>query len=70
MAKRMRTTGVVRVEVLIGEDGHVEEVQSLSGPNLLQQAASDAIRKWRFKPFTRNGDPVKAVGFVNFNFSL
>jgi protein TonB len=70
LAKRMRTTGVVRVEVLIGEDGHVEEIQSLSGPNLLQQAASDAVRKWRFKPFTRNGDPVKAVGFVNFNFSL
>lgn len=70
MAKRMRATGVVRVEVLIGEDGHVEEVQNMSGPNLLQQAASDAIRKWRFKPFTRNGDPVKATGFVNFNFSL
>ncbi len=70
MAKRMRTQGVVRVEVLVGEDGHVEEVQEMSGPNLLQQAASDAIRKWRFKPFTRNGDPVKAIGFVNFNFSL
>lgn len=69
-AKSMRSTGVVRVEVTVDENGQVAEVQKTSGPPMLQTAAKDAIRKWRFKPFTRDGQPVRAVGFVNFNFSL
>ena len=69
-AKTMRATGVVKVEVTINETGEVAEVQKMTGPSLLQTAAKDAIRKWRFKPFLRDGQPVKAVGFVNFNFSL
>ena len=66
----MRAAGVVRVEVTVNENGEVAEVEKTSGPTLLQTAAKDAIRKWKFKPFTRDGQPVKATGFVNFNFSL
>lgn len=69
-AKVARTTGVVTVEVTVDETGSVAEVQKLSGPMMLQGAAKDAIRKWKFRPFTRDGQPVKATGFVNFNFSL
>ena len=66
----MRMTGVVKVEVLLDEEGRVAEVQNADGPTLLQSAARDAIRKWQFKPFTRDGEPVKAVGFVSFSFNL
>ncbi len=69
-ARTMRSTGVVRVEVTVDESGQVAEVQKTSGPALLQTAAKDAVRKWRFKPFIRDGQPVRAIGFVNFNFSL
>ena len=69
-ARSMRTTGVVKVEVMVDETGGVSEVQKTSGPSLLQTAAKDAVRKWKFKPFVRDGQPVKATGFVNFNFSL
>ncbi|HKP67678.1 MAG TPA: TonB family protein [Pyrinomonadaceae bacterium] len=69
-AKSMRTSGVVKVEVTINETGDVSEVHTTTGPGLLQTAAKDAIRKWKFKPFVRDGQPVKAVGFINFNFSL
>lgn len=69
-ARSMRATGVVKVEVTIDEDGNVAKVQNATGPYLLQDAAKDAIRKWRFKPFTRDGQAVKATGFVNFNFAL
>lgn len=69
-AKSMRSMGVVKVEVTVDENGDVVEVQKASGPSLLQTAAKDAIRRWKFKPFIREGQPVKAVGFVNFNFSL
>lgn len=69
-ARTLRQTGTVRLEVVIDEDGKVSAVQNLSGPSLLQTAAKDAVRKWKFKPFTRDGQPVKATGYLSFNFNL
>jgi TonB family protein len=69
-ARTMRQTGVVRLEVVVDEQGKVTAVQNMSGPALLQGAAKDAVRKWKFKPFLRDGQPVKATGFLSFNFNL
>ncbi|MEP6946170.1 MAG: TonB family protein [Acidobacteriota bacterium] len=69
-AKSTRTTGVVKVELTIDEKGDVAMVQRTSGPLMLQEAARDAVRKWKFRPFVRGGQPVKAVGFISFNFAL
>jgi len=70
MARNMRLTGVVKVELVIDETGQVAQVQNTSGPAMLQRAATDAARKWKFKPFVRDGQATKATGFVSFNFSL
>jgi protein TonB len=69
-ARAIRAAGIVRVDVTIDEAGDVTEVQKTSGPPLLQSAARDAIKRWKFKPFLRDGHPVKATGFINFNFAL
>ncbi len=69
-ARNVRAGGVVKVEVTVNEAGDVDEVQKASGPALLQGAAKDAIRKWKFRPFVRDGQPVKATGFVSFNFAM
>ncbi|REJ79289.1 MAG: energy transducer TonB [Acidobacteria bacterium] len=69
-ARNLRMEGVVTLKVLVDEDGKVEEVSDLDGPAMLTQAAETAIKKWRFRPFTRDGEPVKASGFVSFNFNL
>ncbi len=69
-ARNMRMTGIVKVELVIDENGKVAKVQNTSGPQMLQRAAMDAVKKWKFKPFTRGGQTTKATGFVNFNFSL
>ena len=69
-ARILRMSGVVKVELVINEEGQVAEVQKTSGPSVLQRAATDAIKKWKFKPFIRDGQPTKATGFVSFNFSL
>jgi TonB family protein len=69
-AKTIRQTGIVKVEMIIDEKGQVSSVQKLSGPTLLKGAAEDAAKKWKFKPFMRDGQPVKATGFVSFNFNL
>ncbi|MDH3493508.1 MAG: TonB family protein [Acidobacteriota bacterium] len=69
-AMSMRMTGTVRVEVIVDEDGRVSKVENSSGPALLIRAATDAVRRWKFKPFVRDGQPVKATGFVSFSFNL
>ncbi len=70
VARNMRMTGVVKVEVVIDEQGKVAEVQNADGPIMLQSAAQDAVKKWQFRPFTRDGEPVRATGFISFNFAL
>ena len=69
-ARTIRQTGIVKVEVVIDEEGKVVEVKKTSGPSLLQGAAKDAAKKWRFKPFLRDGQPVRATGFISFIFNL
>jgi len=69
-ARTLRQTGVVRLEVVVDEEGKVSTVQNSTGPSLLQSAAKDAVKKWKFKPFMRDGQPVKATGFLSFNFNL
>lgn len=69
-ARSMRMSGVVKVKVTIDENGKVAEVENSDGPKLLVRPAEDAVKKWQFKPFVRNGQPTKATGFVNFNFTL
>jgi len=69
-AKTMRTTGIVTIAVIIDEQGNVAEIKDIQGPTMLQSAAKDVIRKWRFKPFTKDGQAVRASGFVSFNFAM
>jgi TonB family protein len=70
VARTARISGIVKVEVIIGEDGKVAEVSNAAGPEMLRRAATEAVKRWQFKPQTRDGQPVRASGFVNFNFTL
>ena len=69
-ARSMRAAGIVKVELVVDEKGDVAEVKNAAGHTLLIAAAKDAIRKWKFRPVVRDGQPVKASGYVNFNFTL
>lgn len=57
LSRRMGEEGKVTLRVLIGVAGHAEQVQvkKSSGYPRLDQAAQQAVRNWRFKPGTRNG---------------
>jgi len=70
MARTARVAGVVKVEVVLDEQGAVAEIRNINGPQMLRRAAEDAVKRWKFKPFLRDGQPVRASGFVNFNFTL
>lgn len=70
VAKNTRITGIVKVYLEIDEKGTVATVHRTDGPQLLRQAATDAARRWKFRPTVIGGQPVRVMGYINFNFTL
>lgn len=69
-AERERLQGEVRVKVVISQAGDVEKVEVLNGDPILAEAAVDAVKKWKFKPFIRGGKAVKVSTEIPFNFAF
>jgi protein TonB len=62
--------GTVILEAVIGEDGRVRDVRVMRAVPLLDQAAMDAVRQWRFTPTLLNGQPVPVIMSVTVGFHL
>jgi protein TonB len=69
-AGRERIEGTVVLLAVIGTDGAVKDVQLESGPPLLAQAAIDAVKQWRYKPYFMNGVPVEIDSRITINFTM
>ena len=70
VAKNQRIHGDVRIDALIEADGHVSTMNMLAGPLLLQAAAAEALRQWKFQPATIDGKPVPMHYTVTVQFRL
>jgi protein TonB len=70
IARTARISGIVTVYLVVNEKGDVETVERATGPMQLQQAATDAARRWKFAPTVVDGQPVRVAGFLSFNFTL
>jgi TonB family protein len=62
--------GAVSLHVQVGADGRVQEVKVAGGNSLLAEAAVAAVRQWRFKPYTSNGQPAESEIEVTLKFTL
>ena len=69
-AQDARVQGVVVIEAKIGPDGSVAEAWVLRSIPMLDQAALDAVRQWRYAPTLLNGVPVPVICTVTVNFTL
>ena len=69
-ARRLRTTGLVEVEVVVDENGKVLTARALSGPGALRDAAVQAALRARFSPTKLSGQPVRITGLINYNFTM
>lgn len=69
-AKRMRTSGLVTVEVVIDENGKVISATAENGPATLREPAIQAALRARFSPTKLSGQPVKVFGTISYKFSL
>jgi TonB family protein len=68
-AKAARVSGVVKMRVLIAEEGNVIDAEVLEGPDLLRESALAAARLWVFMPTELAGRPVKVEGILTLKFA-
>lgn len=70
LAKQARIQGVVLLRAVIGRDGRIENLQVLSGHPMLVQAALEAVRQWRYRPYILNDEPVEVETQITINFTI
>ena len=58
------------LQATISKAGTIENLRVLSGPPMLQQAAMEAVKTWRYRPYLLNGEPVEVETQVNVIFTL
>lgn len=70
LARQMKVQGVVSLQALIARDGTIQELQIMSGPEILATAAREAVKQWHFKPYLQNGQPVETQARITVNFTI
>jgi TonB family protein len=70
LAKQMKVQGAVILEALISKAGSIQDIQVLSGPAILSEAAREAVKQWHFKPYYQGGRPVETEARITVNFTI
>jgi len=69
IAKAARVQGIVRMLVVIGKDGAIQDMHVMSGHPMLAQASLDAVKQWRYRPLLLDGQPIDAQTVVEVHYS-
>jgi TonB family protein len=69
-AKKAGVQGIVVLHAIISKAGTVEQLQVVSGPEMLRASALDAVRQWTYKPYLLNGQPTEVETTINVNYTL
>jgi hypothetical protein len=69
-APKNKVSRSVVLHVVEDMDGHILQIQPVSGPPELLDAAIEAVKQWRYSPTLLNGDPVQVDTLIEIVFSL
>ena len=70
LARQARIQGQVILRAVISRSGAIENLQVLTGHPMLVQSAIDAVKQWRYRPYSLNGEAVEVETQVTVNFVL
>lgn len=70
LARQMRIQGSVELLASIGKDGSITAVKLLSGDSVLSQAAINAVKQWKYKPYYLGDQPVAIQTQITVKFKL
>ncbi|MCL5742828.1 MAG: energy transducer TonB [Acidobacteria bacterium] len=68
MARQLKVTGKVELEVVIAPNGSVEDVKIVSGNPILTRCCAKVVHGWSFTPVLENGKPARATAPLSFEF--
>lgn len=70
-ARKARQEGIVVLEAIIAASGSIEDIRVVKSAGvLLDSAAEEAVRRWRYRPATLNGRAVRVLLTVTVAFRL
>jgi len=69
-ARKAGVQGVVIMHAIISKTGTIEDLKVISGPELLQQAAVDAVQRWTYSPYILDCKPVEVETSITVNFTF
>lgn len=67
--KNASSVGTVIVHIVVDSSGRIVDAKFLEGPPELRNAALDCVRKWSYRPYILNGQPVEVDTTVNMVFT-
>ncbi len=70
LARQARIQGTVVLQAQISKTGDIENLQLISGHPMFAQAAIEAVKQWKYRPYLLNGEPVEVETQVQVNFTL
>jgi protein TonB len=69
-ARKQRIQGMVTLSISIDTNGDVTDARLISGHPALAQAAIDAVKRLKYKPFLLDGQAMEVETQVQVNFTL
>jgi TonB family protein len=69
-ARARKLQGIVVLEAIVSKKGSVDSLQLVSGDSVLAQAAADAVKQWKYKPYFHNGEPTEFQTKITIDFKL
>src|SRR5439155_26654898 len=69
-ARAEKIEGRVIIKITVTETGDVDDAEVISGNPILAAACLDAVKQWKFKPFIKNGNPVRVAANLPFEFKV
>ena len=70
IAKAAGVEWTVVLQATISKSGTIENLQAVSGPAMLQRAAIEAVKTWRYRPYKLNDQPIEVETTVSVIFKL
>ena len=69
-AREQRIQGNVLLQATIDTKGNVVKLKVVQGDPILVEAAVDAVKKWRYRPYILNGEPVEVETTIRIQFHI
>jgi len=70
IARQLKIQGTVELEAVVSETGEVSKVEIVSGNPVLTNAAAQAVKHWKFKPFMEDGKAIRVLAPITIDFKI